>query len=53
MNAWQQQAFGRSHDRVKGHSNDAICHDLRDSGATPGIPTKRNGKIQSTGNKSL
>ena len=30
----------------KGYDSDAIRHDLRDSGATPEIPTKSNRKVQ-------
>ena len=30
----------------KGYDSDAIRHDLRDSGATPEIPTRSNRKVQ-------
>jgi transposase len=37
----------------KGYDSDAIRHDLRDSGATPEIPTKRNRKVQYSVSKPL
>ena len=37
----------------KGYDSDAIRHDLRDRGATPEIPTKRNRKVQHTVGKRL
>ena len=37
----------------KGYDSDAIRHDLRDSGATPEIPTKINRKVQYSVSKPL
>ena len=37
----------------KGYDSDAIRHDLRDSGATPEIPTKSNRKVQRSVTKRL
>ncbi len=37
----------------KGYDSDAIRHDLRDSGATPEIPTKSNRKVQYSVSKPL
>ena len=37
----------------KGYDSDAIRHDLRDSGATPEIPSRSNRKVQYSINKSL
>ena len=37
----------------KGYASDAIRHDLRDSGATPEIPSRSNRKVQYSINKSL
>jgi transposase len=37
----------------KGYDSDAIRQDLRDRGATPEIPTKRNRKAQHSVNKPL
>ena len=37
----------------KGYDSDAIRHDLRDSGATPEIPTKSNRKVQYSVDKPL
>ena len=37
----------------KGYDSDAIRHNLRDSGATPEIPTKSNRKVQSSVSKPL
>jgi transposase len=37
----------------KGYDSDAIRHDLRDSGATPEIPTKSNRKVQYSISKPL
>ena len=37
----------------KGYDSDAIRHDLRDTGATPEIPTKRNRKVQYSVDKPL
>jgi transposase len=37
----------------KGYDSDAIRHDLRDRGAAPEIPTKRNRKVQHSVSKRL
>ena len=37
----------------KGYDSDAIRHDLRDSGATPEIPTRSNRKVQYSISKPL